>query len=74
MKLPYGYRTVFNMYVIEGYSHKEIGEKLKIEESSSRSQLAKAKVFKKNFKGQRFYLMDKLEKVYKEKYMTFRVK
>lgn len=45
MKLPYGYRTVFNMYVIEGYSHKEIGEKLKIEESSSRSQLAKAKVF-----------------------------
>jgi RNA polymerase sigma factor (sigma-70 family) len=45
MKLPYGYRTVFNMYVIEGYSHKEIGDKLKIEESSSRSQLAKAKVF-----------------------------
>ncbi len=44
-KLPYGYRTVFNMYVIEGYSHKEIGEVLKIGESSSRSQLAKAKIF-----------------------------
>lgn len=45
LKLPYGYRTVFNMYVIEGYSHKEIGEILNIGESSSRSQLAKAKIF-----------------------------
>ena len=42
-QLPVGYRTVFNMYVIEGYSHKEIGQMLKIAESSSRSQLAKAK-------------------------------
>lgn len=42
-KLPDGYRTVFNMYVIEGYSHKEIGEMLNISESTSRSQLAKAR-------------------------------
>ncbi len=42
-KLPSGYRTVFNMYVIEGFNHKEIGEKLNIAESSSRSQLAKSK-------------------------------
>ncbi|HHH54276.1 MAG TPA: RNA polymerase subunit sigma-70, partial [Bacteroidetes bacterium] len=40
---PSGYRTVFNMYVIEGFNHKEIGEKLNIAESSSRSQLAKSK-------------------------------
>jgi len=45
MSLPAGYRTVFNMYVIEGYSHREIAELLNIEESSSRSQLAKAKIF-----------------------------
>jgi len=43
VELPVGYRVVFNMYVIEGYNHKEIGEKLEIGESTSRSQLAKAK-------------------------------
>ncbi|MEP7278176.1 MAG: RNA polymerase sigma factor, partial [Bacteroidota bacterium] len=38
-----GYRSVFNMYVIEGYSHKEIGDLLKISEGTSKSQLARAK-------------------------------
>ena len=42
-QLPVGYRTVFNMYVIEGYSHKEIAEKMNITESTSKSQLYKAK-------------------------------
>ena len=42
-KLPEGYRIVFNMFVIEGYSHKEIGETLKIAEMTSRSQLSKAR-------------------------------
>lgn len=42
-QLPDGYRIVFNMYAIEGYSHKEIGEKLGITESSSRSQLTRAR-------------------------------
>jgi RNA polymerase sigma-70 factor (ECF subfamily) len=42
-KLPGGYRTTFNLYVIEGYSHKEIGELLNITESTSRSQLTRAK-------------------------------
>ncbi len=42
-KLPAGYRTVFNMYVIEGYSHKEIGAYLLISENTSKSQLFKAK-------------------------------
>jgi RNA polymerase sigma factor (sigma-70 family) len=42
-QLPDGYRIVFNLFVIEGYSHKEIGETLGIEESTSRSQLVKAR-------------------------------
>jgi RNA polymerase sigma factor (sigma-70 family) len=41
--LPDGYRQVFNLYVIEGYSHKEIAEMLSIGESTSRSQLVKAR-------------------------------
>ena len=41
--LPLGYRTVLNLYAIEGYSHKEIGDMLDIEESTSRSQYTRAK-------------------------------
>ncbi|MEY2835662.1 MAG: hypothetical protein RLZZ557_1324 [Bacteroidota bacterium] len=41
--LPMGYRTVLNLYAIEGYSHKEIGAMLDIEESTSRSQYTRAK-------------------------------
>jgi RNA polymerase sigma factor (sigma-70 family) len=47
-KLPDGYRMVFNLYCIEGYSHKEIGEALGIEESTSRSQLTKARAMLQN--------------------------
>lgn len=43
--LPEGYRIVFNLYVMEGYSHAEIGALLNIEEATSRSQLAKARKF-----------------------------
>ncbi len=42
--LPPGFRTVFNMYVIEGYSHKEIAEALGISETTSRSQLQRARM------------------------------
>ena len=42
-ELPDGYRMVFNLYVIEGYSHKEIADQLGIGESTSRSQLVKAR-------------------------------
>ena len=42
-ELPEGYRLVFNLYVIEGYSHKEISDMLGIGESTSRSQLVKAR-------------------------------
>lgn len=42
-KLPEGFRMVFNMYAIEGYSHKEIAEELGISESTSKSQYSRAK-------------------------------
>jgi len=41
--LSVGYRTIFNLYVVEGYSHKEIGEMLNITEGTSKSQLARAR-------------------------------
>ncbi|MBL7742389.1 MAG: RNA polymerase sigma factor [Chitinophagaceae bacterium] len=43
-QLSPGYRTVFNMYVVEGYTHKEIGDILGISEGTSKSQLSRAKV------------------------------
>lgn len=42
-KLPAGYRTVFNLFVLEDYSHKDISTELGITESTSRSQLTKAR-------------------------------
>lgn len=42
-QLPDGYRVVFNLYAVEGYSHKEIGDMLGVQESTSRSQLVKAR-------------------------------
>ncbi len=46
--LPPGFRTVFNLYAIEGYSHKEIGEMLGISETTSRTQLSRARVLLQN--------------------------
>lgn len=43
-ELSPAYRAVFNLYVVEGYSHKEIGEALQITESTSRSNLVKARL------------------------------
>src|SRR3954465_4279614 len=42
-QLSPGYRTVFNMYVVEGYTHKQIAEMLGISEGTSKSQLSRAK-------------------------------
>jgi len=42
-QLPIGYRTVFNLYAIEGYTHKEIAEMLRISEGNSKSQLSRAR-------------------------------
>ena len=41
--LPVGYRTVFNMYAIEGYTHKEIAKELDISENTSKSQYSRAR-------------------------------
>jgi RNA polymerase sigma factor (sigma-70 family) len=42
-QLPEGYRTVFNMFIVDGYSHKEISDYLEISESTSKTQLFKAR-------------------------------
>lgn len=44
-ELPLGYRTVFNLFAIEGYNHKEISELLSIEETTSKSQLSRARKY-----------------------------
>lgn len=44
-QMPHGYRTVFNLYAIEGYSHNEIADKLEITEGTSKSQYARAKEY-----------------------------
>jgi RNA polymerase sigma-70 factor (ECF subfamily) len=46
-QLPDGYKLIFNLHVVEGYSHTEIGELLNIAEGSSKSQLSKAKAYLK---------------------------
>jgi len=51
--LPVGYRTVFNLYVLDGYKHKEIAEKLGISVNTSKSQFRLAK--------------ERLEKIFKQK-------
>lgn len=43
LAMPQGYRTVFNLFAIEGFSHKEIAEKLNISESTSKTQYHKAR-------------------------------
>jgi len=55
-QLPPGYRMVFNLFAIEGYSHKEIAKKLDISENTSKTQLLKAR---KNLK-EKLELLDKL--------------
>jgi len=44
-QLPSGYRVVFNMYAIDGYSHKEIADQLGISENTSKSQLSRARTY-----------------------------
>jgi RNA polymerase sigma-70 factor (ECF subfamily) len=51
-RMPDGYRVVFNMFAIEGYSHQEIAAQLGITESTSKSQYLRA----------RAYLRDRIEK------------
>ena len=44
-EMPVGYRTVFNLYVMEGYSHREIADLLTISEGASKSQLSRSKAY-----------------------------
>ncbi len=60
LNLPDGYRTVFSLYVIEGYKHEEIASKLGITVSTSKSQLRKA----------RFQLKEMIKKIEKQTYNT----
>ncbi|MFZ4057181.1 MAG: RNA polymerase sigma factor [Ferruginibacter sp.] len=55
-QLSPGYRQIFNMYIIEGFTHKEIGEILGISEGTSKSQLARAKGILKKMIEQKLYL------------------
>lgn len=48
LTLSNGYRTVFNLYAIDGYSHKEIAQQLGITESTSKSQFSRAKALLRN--------------------------
>ena len=45
MSLPTGFRTVFHLYAVEGYSHKEIADMLGITETTSRTQLSRARIW-----------------------------
>jgi len=47
-ELPDGYRVVFNMFAIEGYSHKEIADTLGVTENTSKSQYSRARAFLRN--------------------------
>jgi RNA polymerase sigma-70 factor (ECF subfamily) len=44
-RLPVGYKTVFNLYVVEGFMHKEIADMLGIDVNTSKSQLSRAKTY-----------------------------
>ncbi|MEZ4721364.1 MAG: sigma-70 family RNA polymerase sigma factor [Flavobacteriales bacterium] len=52
-EMPPGYRTVFNMYAIEGYSHQEIANELGVTESTSKTQFRKARTYLMNIIGER---------------------
>lgn len=52
--MPAGFRTVFNMYAIEGFSHQEIAKEMNISEGSSRSQLSRARIWLQERIGGRY--------------------
>ncbi|NPA34661.1 MAG: RNA polymerase sigma factor [Chlorobi bacterium] len=61
-RLPEGYRTVFNLYVIEGFSHKEIAQMLGISEGTAKSQLSRAKNLLRKWIEEHFYFKKKVTK------------
>lgn len=61
-QLPIGYRTVLNLFALEGYSHREIGRLLDIEESTSRSQYTRAKTMLEDILVKKNIMQQKKEK------------
>jgi len=61
-ELPTGYRIVFNMYAIDGYSHKEIAEHLGISENTSKSQLSRARTHLQKTLADHQWVSDKTNK------------
>jgi RNA polymerase sigma-70 factor (ECF subfamily) len=57
--LPSGFRTVFNLYAVEGYTHKEIGELLGVSDGTSKSQYSRARVILRNMIQQEVELEQK---------------
>ena len=55
LELPTGYRTVFNLYVVEGFTHEEIAKQLTITAGTSKSQLSKARAMLQQLLKQRGY-------------------
>ena len=62
-QLPMGYRTVLNLYAIEGFSHREIANMLDIEESTSRSQYTRAKAMLEDILVQKKILLKPRERI-----------
>ena len=58
--LPTGYRIVFNMYAIDGYSHKEIADSLGISENTSKSQLSRARTYLQKLLKEQEWMADKM--------------
>ena len=56
--LPQGYRVIFNLYAIEGYSHKEIAEKLEIAIGTSKSQYSRAKQFLQGLLAKHYHILN----------------
>ena len=67
-KLSPAYRTVFNLFVLEDYSHKEIGELLGISEGTSKSNLAKAKMNLQKILNEKFMNIKQNEKQFRKQY------
>ena len=53
-QLPSGYKIVFNLYAIDGYSHKEIADQLGISENTSKSQLSRARTYLQKLLAEQF--------------------
>ncbi len=66
-ELPSGYRTIFNLFAIEGYSHKEIGELLGISENTSKSQLSRARLHLQNKLLETERVLEKIKRSQDEK-------